>query len=59
MNIKQSPILLLVALKNELEAIAIPKSIPVAYTGVGKINGLLLKLQSCIISRNSSLILAL
>jgi adenosylhomocysteine nucleosidase len=38
MNIKQSPILLLVALKNELEAIAIPKSIPVAYTGVGKIN---------------------
>lgn len=38
MNSNQSPILLLVALKNELEAISIPKSIPVAYTGVGKIN---------------------
>ena len=38
MDTNQSPILLLVALKNELEAISIPKSIPVAYTGVGKIN---------------------
>ena len=38
MDTNQSPILLLVALKNELETISIPKSIPVAYTGVGKIN---------------------
>lgn len=38
MSVSQAPILLLVALKNELEAISIPKSIPVAYTGIGKIN---------------------
>ena len=38
MTANQTPILLLVALKNELEAISIPKSIPIAYTGVGKIN---------------------
>lgn len=37
MAIKQS-ILLVVALKNELEAITIPKNIAVAYTGIGKIN---------------------
>ena len=38
MSVSQAPILLLVALKNELEAISIPKSIPAAYTGIGKIN---------------------
>ncbi len=38
MSAKQNSILLLVALRNELEAISIPKSIPIAYTGIGKIN---------------------
>lgn len=38
MSSNQPPILLLVAIKNELEAISIPTRIPVAYTGIGKIN---------------------
>ncbi len=38
MAIDHHPILLLVALENELQAITIPKKIKVAYTGIGKIN---------------------
>jgi len=55
MTIKQS-ILLVVALKNELEAITIPKNIAVAYTGIGKINAATVT-QSAIIQYQPSLII--
>jgi len=55
MTIKQS-ILLVVALKNELEAITIPKNIAVAYTGIGKINAATVT-QSAIIHYQPSLII--
>ncbi|MEY3724638.1 MAG: hypothetical protein RLZZ365_573 [Pseudomonadota bacterium] len=52
----EHPILLLVALKNELEAITIPKNIAVAYTGIGKINAATVT-QSAIIHYQPSLII--
>jgi adenosylhomocysteine nucleosidase len=55
MTIKH-PILLVVALKNELEAITIPKNIAVAYTGIGKINAATVT-QSAIIHYQPSLII--
>lgn len=51
----EHPILLVVALKNELEAITIPKNIAVAYTGIGKINAATVT-QSAIIHYQPSLI---
>lgn len=56
MAVEQYPILLLVALKNELEAITIPKNIPVAYTGIGKINAAMVT-QSAILHYQPNLIL--
>ena len=55
MTIKH-PILLVVALKNELETITIPKNIAVAYTGIGKINAATVT-QSAIIHYQPSLII--
>lgn len=56
MSAKQNSILLLVALKNELEAISIPKSIPVAYTGIGKINAAIVT-QAAILHHQPQLII--
>ncbi len=52
----EHPILLVVAFKNELEAITIPKNIAVAYTGIGKINAATVT-QSAIIHYQPSLII--
>jgi adenosylhomocysteine nucleosidase len=52
----KNPILLLVALKNELEAITIPNSIPVVYTGIGKINAATV-CQSAILQYQPALII--
>lgn len=52
----EHPILLVVALKNELEAITIPKNIAVTYTGIGKINAATVT-QSAIIHYQPSLII--
>ena len=56
MAIDHHPILLLVALENELQAITIPKKIKVAYTGTGKINAAT-ETQSAIIQYQPSLII--
>ncbi len=56
MAIDHHPILLLVALENELQAITIPKKIKVAYTGIGKINAAT-ETQSAIIQYQPSLII--
>ncbi len=56
MAIQQNQILLLVALRNELDAITIPKNIAVAYTGIGKINAAMVT-QSAIMHYQPSLII--
>lgn len=56
MAFQQNSILLLVALENELEAIAMPKNMAVAYTGIGKINAAMVT-QSAIVHYQPSLII--